>query len=227
MIKLEVKAETPKNLDSIQPFLDFPVAAIRTPPILVERNNLIRISVLIKRVFPTAAGAGGVIVRDSIGGEQFQFRSAGAIPEYQRLLLFRKAPTNDPFTVTLGLAGYGEAYFDDLRVEVVEQDDARAGPDLVRRSDQDRPMRGQGPRTRQRPKRPPGPETPHADRDRRGSAAADTGRSSASVVQCSSQERLELRRPDARLHHERCHIPSESRRQADRACRRSPQAPGP
>ena len=141
VIKLEVKAETPKSLDTIQPFLDFPVAAVRTPPIRVERNNLIRISVLIKRVFPTAAGAGGVIVRDSIGGEQFQFRSAAPIPEFQRLLLFRKAQADGTFTVTLGLAGYGEVYFDDLKVEVVEQDDGRAAPDLVRRTDSDRPMR--------------------------------------------------------------------------------------
>ena len=73
------------------PFLDFPVAAIRSPPIRVERNNLIRISVLVKRAYPSAPGCGGVIVRDSIGGEQFQFRTSGPIPEYSRVLLFRKA----------------------------------------------------------------------------------------------------------------------------------------
>ncbi len=66
-----------------------------------------------------------MIVRDSIGGEQFQFRTSEPIPEYKRVLLFRKAPGNGTFTVLLGLAGYGEALFDDLRVEVVEQDDAR------------------------------------------------------------------------------------------------------
>ena len=36
------------------------------------------------------------------------------------------APGNGTFTVLLGLAGYGDALFDDLRVEVVEQDDAMA-----------------------------------------------------------------------------------------------------
>ncbi len=140
VIKLEVKAEQPKDLDTIQPFLDFPVAAIRSPPIRVERNNLIRISVLVKRVFPSVQGAGGVIVRDSIGGEQFQFRTSDPIPEFQRVLLFRKAPGDGTFTVTLGLAGYGEALFDDLRVEVVEEDNAVAAPDLVRRTDSPRTM---------------------------------------------------------------------------------------
>ena len=140
VIKLEVKAERPKELDTLQPFLDFPVAAIRSPPIRVERNNLIRISVLVKRMFVSAPGAGGVIVRDSIGGEQFQYRTSDAIPEFEVILLFRKAPADGTFTITLGLAGYGEALFDDLRVEVVEQDDGRAAPDLVRRSEPARRM---------------------------------------------------------------------------------------
>ena len=136
MIKLEVKAERPKELDTVQPFLDFPVAAIRSPPIRVERNNLIRISVLVKRMFPSAPGVGGVIVRDSIGGEQFQFRTSDPIPEYKRVLLFRKAPADGTFTVTLGLAGYGEAFFDDLRVEVIEagRRPGGAGPGQARRS---------------------------------------------------------------------------------------------
>ena len=105
MIKLEVKAEQPEDLDTVQPFLDFPVAAIRSPPIRVERNNLIRISVLAKRMFPSASGAGGVIVRDSIGGEHFQYRTSAPIAEFTRILLFRKAPADGTFTVTLGLAG--------------------------------------------------------------------------------------------------------------------------
>jgi hypothetical protein len=140
VIKLEVKTEDPKDIDAALPILDFPVAAIRSPSIRVERNNLIRISVLVKRMFPSAQGMGGVIVRDSIGGEQFQFRTSGPIAEYSRVLLFRKAPADGTFTVTLGLAGYGEAFFDDLRVEVIEVDDNRAAPDLARRDNSERRM---------------------------------------------------------------------------------------
>jgi hypothetical protein len=131
-VKMEVKAERPEDLDTVLPaFLDFPVAAIRSPAIRVEGNNLIRISVLVKRPYPSAPGMGGIIVRDSIGGETFEYRSSSAIPAYSRVVLFRKAPADGNFTVTLGLAGYGEAYFDDFRVEVVEQDRMFAAPDLV------------------------------------------------------------------------------------------------
>ncbi len=111
---------------------------MRTPPIPVETNNLIRISVLARRVWPSSPGVGGLIVRDSIGGEAFQFRTSGPLAEYHRILLFRKAPADGTFTVTLGLAGYGEAYFDNLRVEVIENDTSGAAPDLVERR-RDRP----------------------------------------------------------------------------------------
>ena len=145
VIKLVVKAARPEELDTVDsPFLDFPVAAIRSPPIRVEANNLIRISVLVKREFPSAPGLGGVIVRDSIGGEQFQFRTSNPIPEYSRVLLFRKAPADGNFTVTLGLAGYGEAYFDDFRVEVIEREPGASAPDLVHDPRRSQPSRMPG-----------------------------------------------------------------------------------
>ncbi len=144
-IKLEVKPARPEDLDTVlSPFLDFPVAAIRSPPIRVETNNFIRISVLVKREFPSSPGVGGIIVRDSIGGEQFQFRTSNPIPEYSRVLLFRKAPGNGTFTVTLGLAGYGEAYFDDLRVEVIERDAGPAAPDVAEGRRRGQPSRAPG-----------------------------------------------------------------------------------
>jgi hypothetical protein len=131
VIKMVVAPEHPEELDSAQPYLDFPVAAIRTPPISVEANNLVRISVLVKRPYQSPWGMGGVIVRDSIGGEQFQFRTANPIPSFSRVVLFRKAPAAGTFSVILGLAGYGEAYFDDLRVEVIEATSRAIEPNIA------------------------------------------------------------------------------------------------
>lgn len=143
VVKLQVRPEKQEELDTILPkFFDFPVAAIRSPPIPVEANNLIRISVLVKRPYASSNGLGGVIVRDSIGGEQFQYRTSGPIPSFSRVVLFRKAPADGNFTVTLGLAGYAEAYFDDLRVEVIEEGNGDAEPTLVQERRQ-----GQAPRS--------------------------------------------------------------------------------
>jgi hypothetical protein len=142
VVKLEVLPEKQEELDTILPkFFDFPVAAIRSPPIPVEANNLIRISVLVKRPYQSASGLGGIIVRDSIGGEQFQYRSSGPLPSFSRVVLFRKAPADGTFNVTLGLAGYAEAYFDDFRVEVIEQGDGNAEPNLVQHGRQGRTPR--------------------------------------------------------------------------------------
>jgi hypothetical protein len=134
VLKLSVAPEDPKDIDNAEPYFDYPVAAIRSPEIPVGANNLIRISVLVRRPLVSAPGKGGVIVRDSIGGEQFQFRSSDPIPGYSRVVLYRKVPTDGSLHVTLGLAGYGDVYFDDFRVEIVEEDAPQrtVSPGLVR-----------------------------------------------------------------------------------------------
>ena len=48
-------------------------------------------------------------------------------------MLYRKAPADGTLTVTLGLAGYGEAFFDDFRVDLVEADEGPPDPDLASR----------------------------------------------------------------------------------------------
>lgn len=130
MIRMSVEPDDKAALDTKAPqFFDFPVAAIRSPSIKVEAKNLIRISVMVKRPIASSPGMGGIIVRDSIGGEQFQYRTSEPIPAFSRVVLYRKAPADGTFSVTLGLAGYGEAFFDDFRVELVEADDGQLSPD--------------------------------------------------------------------------------------------------
>lgn len=122
VLVLSVTAADPKKLDELEPYLDEPAAAVLSPGVRVSANNLIRISVLVKHPIPSPPGKGGIIVRDTIGGEQFQFRSSGEIGGFQRVVLYRKAPADGTLRVLLGLAGFGEAHFDDFRVEIVESE---------------------------------------------------------------------------------------------------------
>jgi hypothetical protein len=131
MIRVSVEPRNKEDLDNNLPFFDFPVTAIRTPPIKVDAKNLIRISIQVKRSFASTPGMGGIIVRDSLGGEQLQFRTSDPIPGFSRIVIYRKAPTDSSFTVTFGLAGYGEAFFDDFRVELVEADEAPGGSNIA------------------------------------------------------------------------------------------------
>ena len=75
-----------------RPVLRFPGRRDPLPAIEVQAKNLIRISVLVKRPIASTPGMGGIVVRDSIGGEQFQFRTSDAIPAFSRVVLYRKAP---------------------------------------------------------------------------------------------------------------------------------------
>lgn len=147
VLKLSVRSADPdpKKIDELDPYLDEPAAAVLSPAVRVAANNLIRISVLVQFPTPTPPGKGGVIVRDTIGGEQFQFRSSGDIPRASRVVLYRKAPTDGNLRVLLGLAGFGEVIFDDFRVEIVEEgsrDDRPVDPGLVQqpRPDGTRPI---------------------------------------------------------------------------------------
>jgi hypothetical protein len=135
VLMLSVTPDDRKIVDEVQPVLDYPAAAVLSPAIPIRSNNLVRISVLVRWPFTSAAGKGGVIIRDTIGGEQFQYRSSDAIPRTSRVVLYRKAPANGSFRVMLGVAGYGEVYFDDFRVQVMEDNrpDRPIDPELVQR----------------------------------------------------------------------------------------------
>ncbi|WP_165070287.1 hypothetical protein [Paludisphaera rhizosphaerae] len=129
-----------KELETtLPPFVDHPLVAIRSPVVKVKANNLIKVFVQVRRPVASAAGAGGIIVRDSIGGEQLQFRTTDGIANWSRVILYRKAPVDCDFTVTLGIAGYGPAWFDDFRVELVEQSGPAPRGDLVEQAPEARP----------------------------------------------------------------------------------------
>jgi hypothetical protein len=122
-LRLSVRPKDPKSIDSLPPFFDQPLSAIRTPPIPIKARQLVRIRVLAKLPRKLPSGTGGLIVRDTFGGEALQFRTTDAMPDWTEITLFRRSATDGSLSVTLGLAGYGDAYFDDLRIEVLERVD--------------------------------------------------------------------------------------------------------
>ncbi len=103
----------------VLPFLDHPPAAVRSPAIPVKANHLVRIRVLVKMPREIAPGAGGLIVRDSLGGEQLQLKLTSAVRDWSEVVLYRRVPSDGELSVLLGLSGYGVALFDDLRIDVL------------------------------------------------------------------------------------------------------------
>jgi len=119
-VKLRVEEAVKGTIDTLPPFLDFPAAAVKSPPVAVRAGQLLRISVWVQRATPSPEGNGGVVIRDSLGGEPLQLVMNEPIPKMTRVVLYRRAPADGELTVTLGLAYYGTAVFDDLKVERVE-----------------------------------------------------------------------------------------------------------
>ena len=120
MVKMTVEPEDPKATTNLPPFLDFHAAAIRSPGVKVRAGEFFRISAHVRRMIGSSPGAGGLVIRDSIGGEALQFVSSAPIPALTKVVLYRRASADGELSVTLGLAGYGEAFFDDVSVERVE-----------------------------------------------------------------------------------------------------------
>lgn len=137
VLKLTVHPAAEGGIDRVGSFLDHPAAAVRTPPVAVKARQFLRISVLVKLPRGIPAGAGGLIVRDSLGGEALQYRFVAPLPDWSQVVLYRRVPADGMMTVTLGLAGFGEAFFDDVRIERLEQEGGTpvepAGGDLAGR----------------------------------------------------------------------------------------------
>jgi hypothetical protein len=142
VLKLSVRPPDPSEVDAVTPFQDHPAAAVRTPAIPVRATQFVRISVRVKLPRMLPSGGGGLIVRDSIGGERLQFRMTDMIRDWTQVVLYRRVPEDRDMTVLLGLAGLGDAFFDDLRIEVLERRRRLPsdGPDLARTPLDDRPI---------------------------------------------------------------------------------------
>lgn len=118
-------------IEALPAIIEHPAAAVRSPSVPVRARDFVRIRVLVRLPRSVTSAGGGLIVRDSLGGETLQFRTTQASDAWRELVLFRRVPEDGEISVLLGLAGIGEAHFDDLRVEVLGQD----APDTLANSD--------------------------------------------------------------------------------------------
>jgi hypothetical protein len=70
------------------------------------------------------------LIEDSLGGPSLAFRQTRAIPEWSEIVVYRRVVSESSMTVTLGLAGDGDLFLDDLRVERLTEN-APLNPDRV------------------------------------------------------------------------------------------------
>jgi hypothetical protein len=117
VLRLNASRRQDARIEELSAFVDNPVAMVRTHPIKVNPREFLRIRVKVRMPRPQQPGAGGLVVEDSLGGPALAWRSSAAITEWSEIVLYRRVVDETSMTVKLGLAGDGDAYFDDLRVE--------------------------------------------------------------------------------------------------------------
>ena len=117
VLRLNVSRKNDARIDELAAFVDQPVASVRTHPIKVNPRELIRIRVKVRMPRAQQPGAGGLVLEDSLGGPALAFRRTQPIPEWSEVVVYRRVIDETVMTVKLGLAGDGDVFFDDLRVE--------------------------------------------------------------------------------------------------------------
>lgn len=117
VLRLNVTKKNDARIDELTAFVDHPLAAVRTHPFKVNARELLRIRVRVRMPKPQQPGAGGLVVYDSLGGTALAFRQTQAITEWSDVVLYRRAVDEGTMSVTVGLAGDGDVFVDDVRVE--------------------------------------------------------------------------------------------------------------
>ena len=101
-----------------------PPAAIERPPVIftspsvhVEAGALVCVHGWVRMPAPIEAGADGLLVFDSIGGEELADR-IGRAEHWRQFALYRVATRSGPMNVTFALTGLGEVWLDDVAVQL-------------------------------------------------------------------------------------------------------------
>lgn len=97
---------------------DEPAVSIATGPILARERQVARLHGFVR--VPEALGGiySGLLIYDNFAGPTLA-DSIGHAPEWREITLYRAVPRDGELSFTFGLAGIGEAFIDDLTIELV------------------------------------------------------------------------------------------------------------
>lgn len=100
--------------------IETPPLWLTSPPVVLQAGQWVRIHGWIRVPAPITASLDGVLIFDSWGGEPLAER-IGVTGGWKEFTLYRAAPTTGPMTFRIALTGLGEAWLDNLSVEVLER----------------------------------------------------------------------------------------------------------
>jgi hypothetical protein len=115
-MRLTARADDPDNPPAM---IETPPVWLTTPAVPVEAGQLVWVHGWVFIPKPITASVDGLLVIDSLGGEELAER-IDKTEGWGEFTLLRVADRTGPMTVTFALSGLGEARLDDIAVQVIE-----------------------------------------------------------------------------------------------------------
>jgi hypothetical protein len=103
--------------------IETPPLWITTAPVNVESGQLLQIQGWLRITQPITGSVDGLLVIDSLSGEAMALRVAKA-ENWRQFTMYRAAGRLGSMTITFAMSGLGEAWIDDVTIQVVQ----RGGP---------------------------------------------------------------------------------------------------
>ncbi len=124
-LRLAVSATAAKPSNAAM--LETPPLWVTTPRVPVRAGEWICFRGRIKVDQPITGSVDGVMIIDSLGGEELAER-IGVTRGWEDFVLYRIATSDEPVTLTIALTGYGEVLLDDLSIRAMGRVAATPAP---------------------------------------------------------------------------------------------------
>jgi hypothetical protein len=105
--------------------------AIHSPVVHLQPGALVKISGWVRIPNTLMASADGALMYDSAGGEPLAIRLTD-VTNWRQFSFYRRVPSSGTFSVSVALTGFGQVYFDDIRIEPLLWSGTTAGPTAQR-----------------------------------------------------------------------------------------------
>jgi hypothetical protein len=115
--------ERPKQLETVPLW-------VATPPMSVRMGEMICVNGWIRIPQPLESTVDGLMIFDSLGGEELALRFVQTAGEWREFVFYRIAPENSDYFVFFALNGFGEVHLDDIRVSAVQFDAQQPVPSV-------------------------------------------------------------------------------------------------
>jgi len=117
---LAVAPETPENRPRL---LETVPLWVVTPPMQVQMGEMICVHGWIRIPYPLQSTVDGLMIFDSLGGEELALRFIDTAGEWREFVFYRIVPEEGNYYVSFALNGFGEAHIDDVSVASVRFDE--------------------------------------------------------------------------------------------------------